>query len=232
LNDSILVLSDQHIPYHHPDMFEFLKAIKRKYKPDRIVNIGDEIDNHAISFHDADPNLPSAGEELEVSKGHIARLHKLFPQMDLLESNHGALLYRKALHHGIPKQMLRSYNEILEVGKGWKWHNELQITLPNGQPVMFTHGKNSNVTLLSKNMGMSAVQGHFHGRFKIEYWGNPERLNWSMAVGCLIDDDALAMAYNKNTIERPIIGTGIIINSLPMLIPLIKNKKGRWTGQL
>jgi len=199
--NSILVISDTHIPYHHPDLFDFLKAIKKEYKPDRVIHIGDDVDNHAISFHDADPNLPSAGDELEIAKTYIKELHKLFPQMDLLESNHGALLYRKALSHGIPKQMLKSYNDILEVGDGWKWHPELIIKLPNGQPVYFCHGKNSNVTTLSHKQGMSAVQGHYHGRYKIEYWGNPRELNWGMAVGCLIDDDSFAMAYNKNTID-------------------------------
>jgi len=232
MNESVLIISDTHIPYHHPEVVEFLAAVKRQYKPDRVILIGDEIDNHAISFHDADPNLPSAGDELETAKKYIARLHKMSPNMDLLESNHGALLYRKALHHGIPRQMIRSYNEVLGVGPGWTWHNELTIKLPNGQPVHFCHGKNANVTLLSKNMGMSAVQGHYHGRYKVEYWGNPERLNWAMAVGCLVDDESLALAYNKNVLERPVIGLGMIVNSQPLLIPLVKNRKGRWIGEI
>jgi len=232
MNESVLVISDTHIPYHHPDLIDFLSDIRRQYKPDRIIHIGDEIDNHAISFHDSDPNLPSASDELRNAKRYIKQLEKLFPVMDLLESNHGALLYRKALHHGIPSEMLRSYNEILNVSKSWKWHNDLTIKLPNKQPVYFCHGKNANVTLLSKNMGMSAVQGHFHGRYKIEYWGNPERLNFAMSVGCLVDDDSLALAYNKVQLERPIIGLGMIIDSQPLLIPLVKNKAGRWIGEL
>lgn len=31
-----------HIPYHHPDTIKFLKAVKKKYKPTRVVNLGDE----------------------------------------------------------------------------------------------------------------------------------------------------------------------------------------------
>ena len=58
---SILVISDQHMPYEHPDMFEFLEAVKKKYKPTLVVNIGDEVDKHALSFHDSDADLPSAG---------------------------------------------------------------------------------------------------------------------------------------------------------------------------
>jgi len=29
MNKTILVISDTHIPYHHPDMLAFLKAIKK-----------------------------------------------------------------------------------------------------------------------------------------------------------------------------------------------------------
>ena len=60
-NKCILVISDTHCPYHHPDLISFLKTIKKKYKPDRVIHIGDEVDSHAISFHDSDPDLYSAG---------------------------------------------------------------------------------------------------------------------------------------------------------------------------
>ena len=43
LRKSILVISDQHAPYHHIDTLDFLSAIKQKYKPDCVVNIGDEM---------------------------------------------------------------------------------------------------------------------------------------------------------------------------------------------
>ena len=113
---SILIISDTHIPYHHPDLIPFLKAVKKEYKPDKIVHIGDEIDKHAMSFHDSDPDLPSAGDELKLSLPVIKELEKLFPDMDLLDSNHGSLVYRRALKYGIPKAYLRNYNEFLEVG--------------------------------------------------------------------------------------------------------------------
>ena len=47
LAKSILVISDLHTPYEHPDVVPFLTAIKAKYKPDTVVCIGDEIDYHA-----------------------------------------------------------------------------------------------------------------------------------------------------------------------------------------
>ena len=73
----ILVISDMHIPYEHQDSFDFLTAIKKKYDIDRVVNIGDELDCHALSFHDADPDLYSSGHELEEAKIHIRKLEKI-----------------------------------------------------------------------------------------------------------------------------------------------------------
>ena len=40
---------------------------------------------------------------------------------------------------------MRGYNEVLEVGPGWKWHNELTIRLPDGNDVHFHHGKSANI---------------------------------------------------------------------------------------
>ena len=53
----ILVISDMHIPYHHKDAIKFLKEIKKEFKPDTVVNIGDSLDFHAISMHDSNPDL-------------------------------------------------------------------------------------------------------------------------------------------------------------------------------
>ena len=116
---SILCISDLHIPYHHPQAFDFLKALKKKLNPDLIINGGDELDKHALSFHDSDPDLPSAGDELRISKKYIWELKKIFPKMILLHSNHSSLIYRRALKHGMPKAYLRSYNEFLEVDNNW-----------------------------------------------------------------------------------------------------------------
>jgi hypothetical protein len=36
----------------------------------------------------------------------------------------------------------------------------------------------------------------------------------------------------KNNLKRPVIGTGIIVNGIPKLIPMILNKKGLWIGKI
>lgn len=65
---SVLVIPDTHAPYEHPDTLEFLAAVAARYRPDTVVHLGDEADKHALSFHDSDPNLDSAGMELEKAR--------------------------------------------------------------------------------------------------------------------------------------------------------------------
>lgn len=216
-NERVLVISDLHAPYHHPKTLDFLDSLTKKYNFTRIISVGDEQDISAASFHDYDADLMSAGHELKAAQKFMKELESRFPVMDIMSSNHGDLYYRKAKHHGIPLHVIKSYNDVLGVGDGWKWHNDLVITLPTGEDVYFCHGKSANGLKLSQNMSMNAVQGHYHNSFNIQYWSSPRQLYWSMQVGCLIDDKSLAMAYNKLTVNRPIIGCGVIIDGVPKL---------------
>ena len=186
-------------------------------RTDGDISVSGNCDKHALSFHDSDPDLLSAGAELQASLPIIATIHSMFPEMDIIDSNHGSMVHRKAKHHGIPRHYIKSYNDVLEVGEGWKWHNDLTVELPNGQKVYFHHGKSADGLKLSQTMGMSCVQGHYHEKFGINYWGNSLGLYFSMQVGCLIDDSSYAFAYNNVNLKRPVIGTGLIINGIPIL---------------
>jgi hypothetical protein len=219
-NSRILWISDLHSPYQHKDALKFLATLKEKYNPTRIICGGDEADLHSLNMHGVDPDLPSSGEELRMAKSFMKKLSELFPVMDILESNHTSLAYRRAFKSGISKGYMKSYNEIFDVPDTWVWHDDLLVTLPNGQPCYFCHGKASDGLKLSRNMACNVVQGHFHSKFAVQYWSNPQNLFWSMQAGCLIDDKALSFAYNKLTLERPIIGTGLIIDSHPVLVPM------------
>ncbi len=227
-NKRILTISDLHVPYHHRDALAFLAYLRAKYKPTRIICLGDMEDKHALSYHDSDPDLASAGDELAKALPVIAELHKLFPNMDILDSNHGSLVYRKAKTHGIPKHYIKPYNDVLGVGDGWKWHNDLVIKLPDGVSCYFHHGKSTRGLILTQQMGMSSVQGHYHNSFSVEYHGTPIALNWAMQCGCLIDYKSYAFSYANVNIKRAIIGTGLIIDSQPLLVPLLMDENGSW----
>ena len=227
----ILVISDMHLPYQHKDSIKFLKEIKKEFKPDTTISIGDLLDQHALSFHDSSPELYSAGHELDKAKEYVKELESIFPKLIEVDSNHSSMIYRRALKHGLPRAYLKDYGDFLETKK-WKWVDDLTLTMSNGQRCFFTHGRSADVLKVSQTMGMSAVQGHYHTKFVISWWANPDNLFFGMNVGCLIDQKSMAFNYAKNFRTRFIIGCGIIIDGIPRLLPMVLNKKGDWIGKI
>lgn len=228
---SILVISDMHHPYCHPDTLAFLKAIKVKHKPTDVICIGDEIDAHDMSFHDSDPDLDSSGAELEKAIKSLEPIYKLFPKVTVVESNHGSMVFRKALVGKIPRKAIKSYNDILDAPKGWKWVFDTMLKTPLG-PVYFCHGKSGSAGRLASQYGMSCVQGHFHEKAQITYISTPEKLMFDAHTGCLANDKSLALGYNKINPKRPIVSLLVIENGVPHIIPMILLRSGRWIGSL
>ena len=122
----ILVISDMHVPFHHKDSMEFLREIKKEYKPQFVVNIGDLLDFHAISMHSHDPDLFSAGHELKEARKHVKELESIFPKVTEVDSNHSSLVYRRALKFGMSKEFLKDYGDFLGTKK-WKWVDDLTL---------------------------------------------------------------------------------------------------------
>jgi hypothetical protein len=79
---------------------------------------------------------------------------------------------------------------------------------------------------------MNTVQGHYHPKFSIGYYSNPDALIWGMQVGCLIHQKSMAFDYAKNFKSRFIVGCGIIINGQPKLMPMVLKENGRWNGHI
>ncbi len=232
MNKRILVIPDLHIPYHHKDAFKFLKKVIQVYKPDRVICTGDELDMHSMSMHDHDPDLSSPNDELSESDKYLAELFKLCPKLDLVDSNHGSLAIRRAKKGGLPSRVMKTPKEYLKAPRGWHWHDSLIVKCSNGKKFVLYHGLKADCLANSKNKAVSFVQGHHHSLFEIKYWANHDDLFWSSTAGCLIDKNKLAFAYGKLIINKPILGCLLVINGLPQLVPMILNKKNRWTGKL
>src|SRR5271169_3742610 len=90
-----LVIGDLHAPYMHKDAVRFLSAVKKEYKPNEILFMGDERDGHPDSYHEHDPDLHSSKDELDLAIKQLQPLYAMFPEAVVLESNHGSLFYRK-----------------------------------------------------------------------------------------------------------------------------------------
>jgi hypothetical protein len=230
-SERLLPIGDLHMPIHHPDAMQFLAAIKMEYAPDCVVQVGDETDFRGLSFHDKDPDMPGPSDELKAARRGASELRELFPIMYIVESNHGSLLYRKALASGIPTEMVRTYNEVLQVGNGWRWIPALNVDTKTG-PVRVEHGQRGTARNMSKRYGMSLIQGHRHSESYAEWWDNSLRPMFAMQTGCLIDNSNRGFWYNRNYRDHPVISTGIVIDGEPFIIRMGEMKSGRWDLKL
>lgn len=227
----VLVISDTQAPFEHPDALPFLKAVADKYKTNAVVHVGDEVDFHAISDWDADPDGMSPGDELKKAIQNLRGFYKAFPKAKVCTSNHTARPLRRAFKQGLPKAFLRDYSEFLEAPKGWKWADSWEI---DGVKYQHGEGYSGPMGALKAAQGnmQSTVIGHIHAHAGILYSANPKHLIYGMNVGCLINKDSYAFAYGKHLVSKPIISCGVVLEGLPILVSMPMDSKGRWTGRL
>ena len=215
----VLHISDLHLPFTHPKALAFCKKLYKTYKCDKVVFAGDIIDNHAMSYHESDPDGFSAGDELKEAKKMIKPWLKAFPKAYVTIGNHDAVLERKAKTFGIPKSMIRSLGEAYET-KVWKWVLEVEI-----YGVLYIHGKcyGKNAALTTAmTERVSIAQGHSHAYAGVQFSTSTRDRLFGLNSGCLIDVDSYAMAYGKAFSVRPVLGSSVIINGVqPIFVPMI-----------
>lgn len=229
----ILCIPDTQFPFHHKDTFEFLKAVKKKYKPTQVVHMGDEVDFHCIgSRWPSNPDgLYSPAGELAAAVKCMHQLYEIFPVAKVCVSNHTIRPLKKAFESGIPKAFLRDYHEFLDAPEGWTWADSWiidEIKFEHGEGVS---GQYAATKAASQNM-RSTVIGHIHSYAGIQYVACHDRLIFGFNTGCLIDRNKYAFAYGKAMRVKPILGCGVITDGVPHFIPMILNKSSRWTKKL
>ncbi len=228
---TVLAIPDLHAPFEHRDALAFLKAVETKYKPDKIVCLGDELDAYALSEYEHGPDTFSAGHELERAIEHLQPFYLHFPQTLVCTSNHTNRIIKKAFRAGLPAKFLKSFREILDAPKGWEWAD--RFILDN---VIYEHGEGYSgaaaARLIAKDNMKSTVFGHVHAYAGIVYVTNPYEQFFGMNCGCLVDDDAYAFHYGKLMKNKPILGCGVIEKGVPHFIPMVLNTHKRWIGRI
>lgn len=227
--ERVLAIPDMHSPWEHPSAFDFLKAVKKAFAPELVINLGDEVDWHSLNFHGVSPDLKSNKEELKLIRAKVKLLSSIFPKMLLCESNHGSLPFRRAFGAGLSRHLLLPYNDILGVDDRWRWAKEIVI----GNRVLFRHSFGKNIALCAKRYGISLVQGHFHENQELHFFEVGNRSYFAASVGCLIDKSHEAFSYSHSNVFRPRLGVLLIKNGVPKLLPMrCRKDSGEWDGEL
>jgi hypothetical protein len=221
-NNVVLCFGDTHFPYAVKGWYEFLKAQKDLYNPDRVVCMGDLLDLYSVSSYPKDLSHPDTwSSELKKGRKDIAKLSYLFPNMEVLSSNHAERLYKKSVVAGIPRESIVPYREMIGAPSTWRFHDRLRIRSEKYKSHwIFAHTVDGGALSAAKQLGRSVAIGHHHTRFSASGFNNGTDMIYGVDVGCLISDEVSPFAYNKTQLGRPIRGCCVILDGVPRLIPM------------
>lgn len=215
----VLVISDLHAPYHHPRAFRFLRMMRRKYKTDCTVCIGDEADAHAWSRWGKSPGAKGAGDELTATRAALRELMRFDDTIQFCTSNHVARAYKQIAELGVPGEFVRPWNEVLDAPVGWTWADSVYV-----DGVRYFHGDGYGGAQVQRNAAFdtrgNVVLGHVHTAAGVQYHSTGSSVIWGMSVGCLIDFRCPAYDYARKHRQTPIIGCGVVLNGVPHFEPM------------
>lgn len=229
--ERVLAIPDLHSPFQHPDALHFLEAAKKALEPGRIICLGDEADQHALSQYESDPSGKSANDEFLLSKEFLIELAKLFPVMAICDSNHMVRYLKKAFRAGIPTVYMKSYQDAYKTPPGWAWADSWEV-----DGVRYFHGEGfsgkDGAYKAAVQYRMPVCIGHLHAHAGIQYNCNGDTTIFGLNAGCLIDSAAYAFRYAKHVPHKPCIGVALVDSSVPHWFPMRMDKHQRWTGKL
>ena len=228
--NNIGVIGDTHFPFVHPEYLDFCYEVFDRFGCGKIVHIGDEVDNHAISYHESNPDGHSAGREADLAQENLNQWYKRFPEVRVCIGNHTALIERQAMTTGLPKKFIKTYKQAWEAPKGWEWGLSWEI-----DNVIFTHGTGSSgqngAINRAKDNRQSTVIGHIHSFGGVLYSASDKDMIFGMNVGCGIDINSYAMEYGKPFAKRPTLGCGVVIGGKAALfVPMDLGSKITYNG--
>jgi len=201
----VLVIGDLHEPFCLDGYLNFCKTQYKIHNCNKVVFIGDIIDNHYSSYHETDSDGLGGKTELDFAINKLKRWYKTFPDADVTLGNHDRIIIRKAQTSNIPSKWIKEFGEVLET-PNWRF-----VTETNIDGVRYVHGDKSNkpATAAKRDM-ISTVSGHYHTDMYTHWYFGKDRSIFAMAVGCGIDSKSYAMGYMQGG-KKEAIGIGIVI---------------------
>ena len=217
--NNILIIADTHLPFEKKGYLNFCKQTEKKYKCNQVVHIGDLVDNHAISYHEHDPNGWSPEDEAKIADKHLVSWFKAFPKVKICRGNHDNLVDRKGKTVGLPKRFFKPFREQWNLPDGWV--DDFQFVIDNVCYEHFATGQYGYISVARKNC-MSTVTGHGHSAAGVG-WIVTERDRWfGLGVGCGIDRKKYAFSYGKAFKNKPVLSCGVVLDNgrNAMLVPM------------
>jgi predicted phosphodiesterase len=194
---------------------DFVKSIKKKYKTDTTVFIGDVVDHASISFHKKNPEHPAAMDEYHQTMDALGSWIRAFPTAHVTIGNHDERVARLAADAGIPPCYLKEYGVMYD-SKNWNWQYSVEI-----DDVYYYHGVGAGGQYPAMNAAklrlQSVVMGHYHSVAGINWVVGPTSRIFGMNVGSGVDRFHPAMQYGSAYLKKPVVSCAVVIDGHPYL---------------
>lgn len=200
----VLVIGDLHAPFDLDSYFDHCVSVYERYNCNRVVFIGDVIDNHYSSYHETDADGLGGLQELEMAIDRLRRWYHRFPDAHVTIGNHDRIIMRKAQSSSVPRKWIKDYKEVLET-PNWDFVTDVEI-----DGVLYIHGEAGTAKTKARADMRSVVQGHLHTQAYTEYFVGAKSRIFGCQVGCGIDHESYALAYAKAG-RKPAIGCAVVI---------------------
>lgn len=206
------MIADTHLPFVHPGYLDFCNDIYKRVKCKKVVHIGDLVDNHAINYHEHDPDGKSPQDEMQEADKQLKQWFKAFPNVYLCRGNHDRMVDRKGKTVGLPSRALRPFRDIWNLPKSWQ--DDFSFVIDN---VVFQHGTgylgdNAHLNAATRNR-QSTVIGHIHHLSAMSYTASEKDCIFGMAVGCGINRRTYAFAYGREMPKKPVLSCGVVTDN-------------------
>lgn len=164
----IVVVPDLQVPFHSPAHVKSLTRFIRKFKPDQVLCVGDEIDFQTISRWSSpfDETSGTIGKDRDLTCDILWDLQVT----DLSRSNHGDRLFKKLVSKasgliGAPELEIENFLRLKELGI--TYHKKPYQFLPDwvmihGDEFGLNPNAGQSALRAARIMGKNVVMGHTH----------------------------------------------------------------------
>lgn len=211
----ILCIGDAHEPYAHPKYLDFCRRKADEFKCNTFISVGDFVENHAISYHERNPDLDGPKAELAMAIRKLTLWRKAFPDMQVCIGNHDSLPERKIMTAGLTAKTFTGYVNYYET-PGWKWKSEIIIPAFHHR-LWFKHSWAKGTMAKGGVGGYSIICGHTHTEAGVKWSQFPGHSSFSLYVGCGINMKSAAFDYAKHNGNLPVISCATIIDGEPQI---------------
>ncbi len=171
-----LLVPDLHAPYHHKPSWSLLGRVAKTIKPDVLIDLGDLVDNYAVSEHLKEVDRPpTVDHEIEAANACLDDMDSWAKERHFIEGNHETRLHRYLLKHSPALAKLVKIEELLKLkSRGWSF-TPYGRTLKVGK-LHLTHCINGKAGMNAHRAALATYQhniaiGHTH-RMAVCYGGN------------------------------------------------------------